>query len=980
MFLRKLVISNLTHRRMRVGLTVAAVALSVSLVVAVTSGYASVTAALTKYVDRYIGTIDAQVSRTNDPNGGISEKILHALRADPDVKRADARVEVTAPLLDKDGKPLDMRMPTVIGVDRPGDTRIENLRFHAGAFFETNDEPVIVVDQALAEKQGLKVGDTIGLAGQRKVMLRIVGIVHKPEVMAAHMQSAYVPLRVLQRYQGWSDKDPDGPQVNRITIELNRDANPRAFEARWKTKLLTIDPAAKLRLTRDVKEEMDRNMFAVELMSYLGGAISMLAAMFIVFSALSMGVTERQRTLAMLRAVGATRFQVGSLVVVEGILLAGIGALIGAPLGWLWIKILSLLYEDIFSAGVVLNWVGLALGIGGSVLAALVASVLPAWQATRVSPLEAMSPLAVLPSTRTPVIAAVIGLLLVAIDPLLFFGPVDRIVAVFGPEDPKALSLNIKIVLHFLIGLPGIMVGFFLLAPMLIKVVERVIGPIVALLLGLRPALVRQQLSTGLWRAAGTAAALMVGLAVLVVMQVQGNSALKGWRLPTRFPDIFIVSPPGSSLANLFGKETQQSGVAIDQVKTLETVPGIRDKEIMPIAIASPQFGHGMTSFLLTAMNPEATMFFGIDPSKAFDMMELEFREGSDVAAQRYLEAGQAVWLKKDQTQIPQSELGTVQPDKKVATTKGVTYTEGQYALQGIVTPTAGGYQVEMPGRGTMTVPGEAVDRVEHGRFLIVTNEFKELKGLGVGNVFPLRKPNGKPVNYTIVGVVWSPGIDVIVSVFDMGRQFDQRTASSVFGSVRDAKDDFEVERIYLFAANLDWGMPRDELVKMINKQLRTEGMRAGDVREIKEKIVRAFDRLLLLASTVAFAALAVASLGVTNTVMAGIRTRRWQFGVLRSIGVTRGQLLRLVLAEAILLGVVASILGVAAGSVMAIDAHALQVAVIGYNPPIAVPWGIVWLGIGVVVGIALGASIWPAVNVARTSPLSLLQAGRASA
>lgn len=980
MFLRKLVISNLTTRRTRVALTIAAVALSVSLVVSVTSGYASVVAALNKYIDRYVGTIDAQISRVNDPRGGLKATIVDGLRADPDVKRVEGRVEVTAPLLATDGKPLDGRMVSVIGVDRPTDTRIDNLRLHAGEFFNVNDAPVIVIDQALAEQEKLNVGDTIGLAGTRKVMLKIIGVVHKPEVMAAHMQTAYVPLKVLQRYQGWDGSTADGVLVNRITIELNREAKPREFETRWKEKLATLEPAAKLRLVRDVREEMNRNMIAVELMSYLGGAVSMLAAMFIVFSALSMGVSERQRTLAMMRAIGATRWQVASLVVVEGLLLGGGGALVGAPLGWLWIKILSLIFDDIFSAGVVINGAGLALGIGGSVVAALAASLLPAWQATRVSPLEAMAPLATAPAARTPLVAAIVGALLVSIDPFLFFGPVDSMVAWFKPDDLPSMSLNVKLVLHFLVGLPGIMLGFFLLAPVLIKAVEAVISPVVAMMLRLRPSLVRQQLSTGLWRAAGTAAALMVGLAVLVVMQVQGNSALKGWRLPTKFPDIFIVSPPGSSLANLFGAKTPPAGVDIEQVKILEEVPGIRDKQVMPIAIASPQFGHGAGAFLLTATNPEATMFFGIDPSKAFTMMELEFREGNDGDARRYLEAGEAVWLKKDQTLVPMSELAATGPDGKPKTLKGVTAAGGQYAVQGMVTKTATGYEVDAPGRGKVVIPEAAVDRVEHGRFLIVTNEFKELKGIGVGDVFSLRRADGKPVQYTVIGVVWSPGIDVIVSVFDMGRQFDQRTANSVFGSVRDAKEDFGVERIYLFAANLQWGVPRDLLVKEINKKLRTEGMKAGDVREIKEKITQAFDRLLLLASTVAFAALAVASLGVTNTVMAGIRTRRWQFGVLRSIGVTRGQLLRLVLAEAILLGVVATILGLTAGSIMVLDAHALQVLVIGYDPPIAVPWGIVSLGIGVVMTIALAASLWPALSVARASPLALLQAGRAAA
>jgi putative ABC transport system permease protein len=113
---------------------------------------------------------------------------------------------------------------------------------------------------------------------------------------------------------------------------------------------------------------------------------------------------------------------------------------------------------------------------------------------------------------------------------------------------------------------------------------------------------------------------------------------------------------------------------------------------------------------------------------------------------------------------------------------------------------------------------------------------------------------------------------------------------------------------------------------------------------------------------------------------MAGIRTRRWQFGVLRSIGLTRSQLLRLVLAEAALLGMVACALGLTAGGVLAVDAHALQIRLIGYNPPIEVPWTMIALGVGVVMFIALGASLWPAVHVARTEPLRLLQAGRAAA
>jgi putative ABC transport system permease protein len=101
---------------------------------------------------------------------------------------------------------------------------------------------------------------------------------------------------------------------------------------------------------------------------------------------------------------------------------------------------------------------------------------------------------------------------------------------------------------------------------------------------------------------------------------------------------------------------------------------------------------------------------------------------------------------------------------------------------------------------------------------------------------------------------------------------------------------------------------------------------------------------------------------------------------VLRSIGVTRSQLLRLVLAEAFLLGLVGVGLGLVAGFEMAINANALGAVVTGYRPPIAIPWGIIFGGVGIIMAISLVASIGPAVSAARTEPLTLLQAGRASA
>jgi putative ABC transport system permease protein len=242
----------------------------------------------------------------------------------------------------------------------------------------------------------------------------------------------------------------------------------------------------------------------------------------------------------------------------------------------------------------------------------------------------------------------------------------------------------------------------------------------------------------------------------------------------------------------------------------------------------------------------------------------------------------------------------------------------------------------------------------------------------------PLMTKNGLR-EFTVCGVVWSPGLDVMVAMFDVGRMFEQRTAASVFGSLEDAKNEFGKEKAYMFAANLELGVNKDDLLKKVKSQLGELGWKAGDVRKIKSDIIKGFAKILLLMTTVAFSAMAVAALGVTNTVMASVRSRQWQFGILRSIGVTRGQLMRLVLAEAILLGIVGCALGLAAGFIMSMNALGLCKFIVGYLVELTPPWGMIWLGVGVIMVVSVLASLWPAASVAKTEPLTLLQSGRAA-
>ncbi len=914
MFLFRMTFSNLKVRKMRMLLTVSAIALSVSLVVAVTSGYKSLQASALTFLNRYMGAADAVISPANDLQGFVPESLVKDIAVDTAVRQVIGRLESNRVLDRAPGAegppksadhlaagaiPSDKINVNLIGVRRPDDTRIDTLDLTDGHWFDTATGNVAVADQVAAEKLGINTGDSVKLPGLHPISVKVIGIVHKPEFFSDRWATIYLPMETLQHLA----QEDHPPLVSRISIYLRDSTNFDAFKHRWTDQLAKIDPNLHIRMRRENAGELDKNLRGVQILSYLGGTIAMLTAMFIIFSALSMGVTERQRTLGMLRAVGAVKAQIFQLVMLEGLLLAAVGIAIGVPAGMLWIELLRLKFAELFSAGVDFNILGMFFAAGGSLLTALFASLLPAWWASRISPLEAMNAHSAPTSSRPPLGWALLGLVLASLDPLILFCPIENPLQSMGFQDPRNTAQAFRFGAHFALGLPGIMLGFFLLAPMFVWVVERVVAPFLAISFALPIQLLRQQLSTGIWRAAGTAAALMVGLATLIALQIQGHTLIGGWKIPDQFPDIFIWSPDIISWK--------------DQ-KALAKVPGIEPGEIMPVVVTTPA-GDSKTSLLFaTALSGQdvGVMFFGVDPEQALKMMQLDFRDN-------------------DGHPVPRDQQAAAE--------------------------------------------AHAAEEMKKPRHIIVTDEFRQSRHLKIGDTFPLRTTVNGWQDYTICAIVWSPGADVIISMFDLGHLLDQRTAGSVFGSIDDAKKDFGVTGARLFAANLVGGIDKNDLLTNVQKALDNKGLIAGDVRHIKYGIERAFYRLLNLISTVAIAAMVVASLGVANTIMASVRSRRWQFGVLRSIGLGRGDLLRLILAEATMLGLVGVALGIAAGLEISIDAGRITDDLLGYSPDMQIPWAIVAGGCLTLLAIALAASLWPAISVARTQPLDLLQAGRAS-
>ncbi|WP_324275356.1 FtsX-like permease family protein [Blastococcus brunescens] len=131
-------------------------------------------------------------------------------------------------------------------------------------------------------------------------------------------------------------------------------------------------------------------------------------------------------------------------------------------------------------------------------------------------------------------------------------------------------------------------------------------------------------------------------------------------------------------------------------------------------------------------------------------------------------------------------------------------------------------------------------------------------------------------------------------------------------------------------------------------------------------------DVLLLVVTGLLGVAVLIALIGVGNTLALSVVERRQESGLLRALGLTRGQLRALLAWEAVLVAGVAAVLGVLVGSAYGLVGAASALGEIG-EVVISVPW----LQVGAIVLVAtvagLLASVLPARRAARTSPVAAI-------
>ena len=296
-----------------------------------------------------------------------------------------------------------------------------------------------------------------------------------------------------------------------------------------------------------------------------------------------------------------------------------------------------------------------------------------------------------------------------------------------------------------------------------------------------------------------------------------------------------------------------------------------------------------------------------------------------------------------------------------------------QEALAGVpgvarVTPVA---SFDMAFRG-MRVDAAAVvgaDMLADGRLTVVSGDrAAALRSLDAGGatILPdgLAQALGLAVGDTMrIPVDGTRSLDLRVAAI-VERSMPGTSGEAMLVGWKDATETLGVLGADAFAVRFSPGAA-ETARPALRETAETYALEANPIERVQGAVAEALARVFGVFDALAIVAVIVAALGIVNTLTMGVVERIREIGVLRAIGMSRRQAMRMVVVEAALLGVV----GVVLGSVAGLGAGAVLLQLGG---GLSNPGGVPWLPIGVaaVLGLALPAlaSIYPALAAARIS------------
>jgi putative ABC transport system permease protein len=593
----------------------------------------------------------------------LDASLLTKVRALPDVAAAEGSVDGEAQLIGKNGKAIVYGGAPNLGFSiADGDSRFNPLTLVEGSWPVTGQ---VVVDKATADKEGMKLGQTVGVQAEGAAeRLRISGFVNFGSVATiggATLAGFDLPTaqRLFQK-QGRLD-------------EVAVAAKPGVTDAQLVRELRTnLPPAAQVKTAAQQAHDdaAETDAFISFLRGFLlaFGGIALFVGAFVIANSLSITIAQRTREFATARTIGASRRQILTSIMIESLVVGVIASLVGLAAGVGLAKALFWLFDlvgfTLPNSGLILTSSAVILALASGILVTLVASLRPAFRATRVPPIAAVREGSTLPPSRYASLRVPASILLT----LLGFGALSW--GLFGP------GLSTTALLVWMgVGALAIFLGVALLAERLVRPLATVLGWPSAKLGGIAGALARGNSLRNPHRTASTASALMIGLALVTLVSVLAAGIVSTFR--GAVDDLWKNADYAVTAQNNFSPIPISVAAAAAKAPGIEAVGSVR-------AGQAQAYGNVINA---TAVDPPTSRIFSID-----------WQQGSDAVLARLGADGAFV----DDDFAKKHDLG-------IGSTFKETFASGRTAdfrVEGIFKPPTGGSPF-----GPVTISAQTWDR-----------------------------------------------------------------------------------------------------------------------------------------------------------------------------------------------------------------------------------------------------------------------------
>ena len=510
----RVALKGISSRRMRTALTMFAIVLGVAMVAGAYTLTDTMRGASDSLSDAaYDGTAGVVSAKTafdlkNDDQLGarptIPASTLDEVRSVPGVENAVGSISDEARIVGKDGDVVGSGPYFGSGVD-PDAGKLTPFRLKEGRFATASGEAVI--DAGTADKENYGLGDEITVQGRGpERTLRVTGIATFGEVDS--IGTATFVLMDLPSAQDMFQKQGRYDEV----LVAGDDSVRAALRSALPGSLAVQTAADHDRFTLDGLNEF---VAFIRVFLLVFGGVAVFVGSFTIYNTLSITVAQRSRELALLRALGASRRQVLRSVLTESLVIGTVASLIGLGVGLLLAKGLSSVFAasgvELPETGTVFATRTIIVSLAVGIIVTVVSGLSPAMRATRVSPVTAMREGAEIPQgrigRRSGWIAAGAALLAATVLGFGLYAP--------GIDATGRLALLA----------PGALLLFIAVAAASSRIVPAlvsVLGKPGEKIAGVAGALARRNAMRNPGRTAATAAALMIGIALVAFSAVLG--------------------------------------------------------------------------------------------------------------------------------------------------------------------------------------------------------------------------------------------------------------------------------------------------------------------------------------------------------------------------------------------------------------------------------------------------------------------------